>query len=81
MKRVEPKTVFWAYVFTVFNLVFHVVKLILWEMVFYEVYTPHSWYDKLEYWNALFVLTLSFLILFTGVRILNVANSFSHTAY
>lgn len=64
-----------------YNCTYHLVKIIFWYLVNYKVYEQKSWYDHLTFWNALFVVSLSFLIVVTGVRLLTVANHYHLTSY
>lgn len=83
MRTVERTTEVVFMILTGYNVVFHAVKGTLY---FLNAGGRHSdisenWYFDKNIWNALFVFSLAFLILFTGMRLLSVSKKHHVTAY
>lgn len=82
MNLVERKTTILFYLLTTYNCTFHISKGVIFLLLQTNVLAnTEVWYINKEIWNNLFVLSLSILILVTGMRLLNVARAFHKSAY
>ena len=77
MAVVERKTEILFYIFTGYNIIFHLVKLTL---LFLRKDNDVGFFSK-TVWNAIFVVSLAFLVILCGSRLLNVSRRFHVTAY
>ena len=70
---------YWAC--TLYNIIFHSVKICLWYLTRYSIITMTQWWESMTFWNTIFVTSLAFLIILTGSRLIAVASSFSIHSY
>lgn len=84
MKIVEPKTTWKLYIATAYNITFHATKYVLFCLEKTNKISKNSdmpWYLQVVYWNALFVLSLAFIVIFAGVRLLFVSAAHCNSEY
>jgi hypothetical protein len=76
---VENKTTVIFYIITLYNLLFHVIKIFLYY--FKDNLNPEAFFMNKALWVSIFVLSLAFLVLVTGVRLMSVAAANYNSAY
>lgn len=77
MGVVERKTEILFYIVTGYNNIFHLVKLTLF---FLPKDNDGGFFNK-TVWDSIFVVSLAFLVILCGSRLLNVSRRFHVTAY
>lgn len=66
---------------SLYNILFHVIKISLYFIKLTGFITSENFFLQKTFWDCLFVLSLSFMLILSGMRLLSVASANHQSAF
>lgn len=81
MNTTEKRTTHIFILWSLYNLFFHVIKITIYFLKLQEVIVSENLFLKKTIWDCIFVVSLSFMLIMYGIRLLSVASAFHQTGH